>query len=230
MHAGNERALGRKAQNRQVIQDAMAGRGPAPQVRRYCSECGERRQDIPVARIRSVHLETALDGLRPDVLLVGEANAPLCAVEVFHRHAVGTAKAERLQIPWVELLATQVLDDPLVWFPSQDHLKSLPCGHRVAPVAVPVIPRSQWPEYRVVLARDGYEDEVWVEHYKSMDHALNSVDKHIRSARWRHTRDKLLGRRPFGLVRITVASDRELARAEWWYSWTNEVIEQRPSE
>lgn len=209
----------------------MAGRGPVPRVRRDCSECGVRLQEIPVDRIRDVRLEPALDGVRPDVLLLGEDHSPICAVEVFHRHAVGTAKAGRLRIPWVELLANHVLDNPLLWCPSQDHLKPLPCGHRVAPVAVPVIPRSQWLEYRIVLARDGHQDEVWVEHYRSMDHALDSVDKHLRSAQWRHSRNKMLRRRPFGRVRISVASDRELARAEWRYSmWMVEVIEPRPSD
>jgi hypothetical protein len=113
-----------------VVRAALLDSGERPVIHRRCPSCSkEILQPLPPT-VRGVEVEAALDGLRPDILLLDGAGKPLCAVEVLHTHAVSWEKAERLPIPWIELAADEVLSDPLLWRPRQDGLRPLACDHR----------------------------------------------------------------------------------------------------
>lgn len=60
------------------------------------------------------------DGLKPDILLLGEGG-PVLGIEVLVTHPVDAAKAARTSHPWVEVDAMQVLKSPHAWKPSQAH-------------------------------------------------------------------------------------------------------------
>jgi hypothetical protein len=102
-------------------------------IYRRCEHCWvEREQELP-DKVRSVRLEERIE--RPggtviaDVALLDSDGAPLAVVEILQTHKVDDPKAVKLQgLPWIELKATDVLDDALNWRPSQARgLKRLPC-------------------------------------------------------------------------------------------------------
>ena len=69
------------------------------------------------------------DGLKPDVLLLYEG-VPTLGIEVVVTHAVDQAKAMRLNHPWIEVKAMQVLQSPRSWKPVQmSHPWSGTCQH-----------------------------------------------------------------------------------------------------
>jgi hypothetical protein len=108
----------------QVVRSSRAG-GPAPEVIRRCPRChGPHRQRIPES-VHSAIVERPLDtGAVPDVMLLGPDGRALAVIEILATHAVDEAKKPKLTVPWIELSADHVLDDPLVWVPVQDHLNA----------------------------------------------------------------------------------------------------------
>jgi ssDNA-binding Zn-finger/Zn-ribbon topoisomerase 1 len=52
---------------------------------------------------------------------------PVLGIEVLATHAVDEIKADALQIPWVELLAEKVLENPYDWRPVAARLKEVTC-------------------------------------------------------------------------------------------------------
>jgi hypothetical protein len=58
------------------------------------------------------------DGLKPDVLLSNKG-LPILGIEVVVTHAVDAAKAGKLNHPWIEVEARQVLRSPRSWKPVQ---------------------------------------------------------------------------------------------------------------
>jgi hypothetical protein len=113
-----------------VVRAAVSDSGKRPLIHRRCPTCWKTFQHPLPQSVRGVQVEAALDGLRPDVLLVDGAGQPLCAVEVLHTHAVSWEKAQRLRVPWIELAADEVLSDPLLWRPRTEGLRPLVCDHR----------------------------------------------------------------------------------------------------
>lgn len=99
-----------------------------PHVHRRCPECGRCPVPLPEA-VKDARVEGAVAGFRADVLLLGDEQKPLCAIEVLHTHTVSLEKAEGLSIPWIELRATAVLASPLLWTPLREGTKRLPCDH-----------------------------------------------------------------------------------------------------
>lgn len=108
----------------QVVRSWRAG-GPAPMVIRRCPRChGPHRQQIPES-VHSAVLERPVDSCAvPDVTLLSADGGTLALIEIFATHAVDEAKKLMLSVPWIELAADHVLEDPLVWVPLQDHLKA----------------------------------------------------------------------------------------------------------
>lgn len=100
-----------------------------PVIHRRCLECGKVvAQPLP-EKVKDARVEGTVDGFRADVLLLDDAQRPLCALEVLHTHAVTQEKAEDISIPWMELAAAEVLASPLQWFPRRDRLRRLRCDH-----------------------------------------------------------------------------------------------------
>ena len=110
-----------------VVRDAISGQGKRPVVHRRCPKCAKQTQEQLPAAVRDAKVEAPLGGLRPDVLLFDGVGKPFWAVEVLHTHAVTPEKAERLQIPWLELAADEVLSDLLSWRPRNDGLGPAAC-------------------------------------------------------------------------------------------------------
>ncbi len=118
-----------KHQILQVIEEWKDGAGPQPCMSRPCPRYGCDGgivQDVPhdiTHAAAEVRLE---DGSIADVVLFRGTDAAV-AVEILVTHPVGSQKAERLSVPWMELLAVDVLNRPYWWLVSQDGLQPFPC-------------------------------------------------------------------------------------------------------
>lgn len=101
-----------------------------PNIHRTCLECGKVvAQPLP-RKVREARVEEAIDGFRADVLLLDEAQHSVCVIEVLHTHAVTEEKAKGLSVPWIELVAVEVLASPLQWVPRRANgLRPLRCDH-----------------------------------------------------------------------------------------------------
>lgn len=92
-----------------------------------CSQCHSLLQrEIPHDAFTSSAVEERVGPFICDVVAMKE-NIPILAVEIFKSHAVGDEKAEKLELPWVELDAAEVLEDPSNWRPVQMRLKPVTC-------------------------------------------------------------------------------------------------------
>jgi len=136
-----------------VVRDKVSGQGKGPAIYRRCLRCGKQTQEQLPDGVRDARVEASHGGLRPDVLLYDGGGNPLWAVEVLHTHAVTPEKAERLQIPWLELAADEVLREPLSWRPCKGGLRPLACCQRdeVANLQrAPARDPAPWPRAAVV--------------------------------------------------------------------------------
>jgi hypothetical protein len=97
---------------------------PPPEFVRRCPRChGPHRQPLP-GSVCNVAVERPLStGVVPDLTLLDADDYPIAAIEILATHRVDEGKLPRLSLPWVELIAAHVVEDPLVWVPVQDHLK-----------------------------------------------------------------------------------------------------------
>lgn len=92
-----------------------------------CSKC-----DSPVQRelAHSAFTNSAIEErIGPFVcdVVAFKDGRPVLAVEIFNSHALSDEKAEQLDLPWIELEATEVLADPFNWRPVQMRLKPTLC-------------------------------------------------------------------------------------------------------
>ena len=106
---------------------AMQDGGPRPKIRRPCPGCGfVVFQRLPLSMTASVEWHHG-SGRVLDVALFAGA-AVMAGVEILHTHRVDAAKAADLApLPWVELKAEDVIDNPLVWRPKQDFFRRWDC-------------------------------------------------------------------------------------------------------
>ncbi len=101
----------------QVVNDWKGGHGEVPMVERACPSCTVLwRAPLP-ARISAAAVEVSVNGRwRVDVGLT-QGDQVVAAVEIFHTHKTGGEKADDITIPWTELRAAAVIEEPLVWRP-----------------------------------------------------------------------------------------------------------------
>lgn len=101
----------------QAVNDWKAGRGSVPVVERVCTSCNVPwRAPLP-DRIAAAAVEvTLMNRWRVDVGLF-QGDRVVAAVEILHAHRTGGEKAADLAIPWTELSAASVLEEPLLWRP-----------------------------------------------------------------------------------------------------------------
>lgn len=112
----------------QVVMASLADPGLRLEIHIRCPDCKKGPLALP-ASVKSAQVEMAVDGFIADVLLLGDAQQPICALEVLHTHAVPDEKAEGLSIPWIELAAAEVLANPLRWIPRRSGPRPIPCDH-----------------------------------------------------------------------------------------------------
>ena len=112
----------------QVVIASLADPGVRPEIHCRCPDCGKSPRHLP-GSVRSARVEMAVDGFVADVLLLGDDQQPICALEVLHTHAVTDEKAEGLSIPWIELAAAEVLANPMRWIPRRTGPRPIPCDH-----------------------------------------------------------------------------------------------------
>ncbi len=121
---------------RQVLWDWKVGVGPEPTFALECDACGKPVIKSTIPEFDTVQLETPYHarngvwngageadviGARVlDVALLRD-NAVVGGIELRATHAVDELKAEELgSLPWIELLAKDVLDSPTLWKPLQE--------------------------------------------------------------------------------------------------------------
>jgi hypothetical protein len=92
-----------------------------------CSRCRSALQlAIPSTAFTGSAVEERVGSFICDVVAFRESD-PVLGIEIFKTHAVGAVKAEQLEIPWMELTAADVLENPFDWRPTQMHLKPTVC-------------------------------------------------------------------------------------------------------
>lgn len=101
--------------------------GVRPQVLRRCGSCGGKGLQYLPDRVLSAGVEYCLEsGYVVDVAMFG-SDGVIAAVEVYVTHLVTKEKSEGLGIPWVELIGSEVVEEPLLWKPMVDNFKSYKC-------------------------------------------------------------------------------------------------------
>jgi len=118
-----------------------------PQIRSVCATCGgDVWQPMP-RRICNCDTEGRVpgSGRKLDVALLDADGALVAGVEIFNTHRVGAEKEEELKgIPWMELDAREVIEEPLKWSPIKTRgfndtikCKSALCGAIEAMESIP---------------------------------------------------------------------------------------------
>lgn len=112
-----------------VIREWKETGGPRPCIARLCPRYGCEggiTQDVPDDITHADEEVKLADGSVADVVLFRRSD-PAAAVEIRVTHGVGHVKARRMDVPWVELLAEDLLERPYWWVPVQDGLKPFRC-------------------------------------------------------------------------------------------------------
>ena len=110
---------------------------PCPGVESRCKDRAVHTQRLAVPTWDAVALEVGYQGYRLDVAVVC-AGAPVLGFEVLFSHEVPIDKAEQLELPWLELLA----EDILTYRPRVPHRSPVvpylceSCAHRAQRLAV----------------------------------------------------------------------------------------------
>jgi hypothetical protein len=84
-------------------------------------------QDLPEDVTHALEEVRLPSGVIVDVVLY-RGEIPAVAIEVLVTSRVGPEKARRMDLPWMELLAEDVLDRPYWWVAVQDGLRSFRCS------------------------------------------------------------------------------------------------------
>ncbi len=116
----------------QAVNDWRTHTMPPPKIVRTCknSGCHEKHpQPLPNNVARAAVERRLPSGLVVDVALEDSKENVVAAVEVFFSHEVSDAKSARLDLPWIELAADGILDNPTLWIPTKSgHLRSWTCS------------------------------------------------------------------------------------------------------
>lgn len=111
----------------QVVNDWKSGRGTVPIVERVCSGCSAPWTAPLPLRISGAAVEATVKGRwRVDVALTQEDEI-VAAVEILHTHRTVGEKASDLPVPWTELSASAVVEEPLLWRPVGGTKPTKPC-------------------------------------------------------------------------------------------------------
>jgi hypothetical protein len=93
-----------------------------------CYQCGvEFNTALPFGTFTSAAQEVAVASYVCDVVGYRSGGTSL-GIEIFHTHEVDEEKATNLPIPWIELKAEDVINDPHHWKPTQSKLKPSFCS------------------------------------------------------------------------------------------------------
>lgn len=152
-----------------VIREHHHAIGPGIRLECTCGECHAAFEKLlPADVFTASRVEVPVGRFICDVVAFKE-DAAVLAVEVFKSHAVDSDKAGALKLPWIELRADQVLEDPLRWRPVQAHLKPTICPQCKAKRAKLETVRERWklpaahPNYVAAVAScwKCHEEIIW---------------------------------------------------------------------
>ncbi|MHB8137549.1 MAG: competence protein CoiA family protein [Smithellaceae bacterium] len=109
------------------VNNFVNGKGKQPEIVRTCIICsGKHIQKLP-SKITHASEEVRLDtGFIADVGLFGISHIE-AVVEVFVAHLMESKKKENLGIPFIEIKAEDLVNNPTLWTPINDNLKSVIC-------------------------------------------------------------------------------------------------------
>lgn len=142
----------------QVVTDFVQRRGPRPVSLRPCA-CG-RRAEIPLpTSVTDASVEYRLSsGHIADVALMKRSEI-LGLVEIRVTHAVPDDKIQALTVPWIELLADTVLENPLLWIGVRHGQSRVPLCERCSRASAEIARLIQaWKSAIAALAtRDGID-------------------------------------------------------------------------
>jgi hypothetical protein len=141
----------------QVIRE-HAAKGPQISLRCTCDKCHVPfEKPLPSDAFSASQVEVPVGRFVCDVVAIKE-DAAVLAVEIRKSHAVDDDKASALELPWIELKADDVLDDPFRWYPVQARLKPTTCPKCKAKHAKLVEVKARWklppapPDYVAAVA------------------------------------------------------------------------------
>jgi Competence protein CoiA-like family len=93
-----------------------------------CACCHETFQlSLPPSSFSEARLEECIGSFRCDVVALRNHDYVL-AIEILATHAVEEEKTQELSVPWMDISATAVLENPYRWVPTQSRLKPVLCS------------------------------------------------------------------------------------------------------
>lgn len=126
-----------KALLRMVIERNASGESDMIKLQCTCKSCGE----VNAVSIKSKHFDGATEEHRQgefvcDVVAFGEGRERL-ALEVVYTNPMSELKKQNLSIPWIELSALDVIENPYTWRPISAKLLDWTC--RVCRTPAPTV-------------------------------------------------------------------------------------------
>jgi len=101
---------------------------PSPRIIRKCKICNSTiEQMLPDKLTHAVEERTVEGGFIVDVALM-KLNQPIAAIEVRATHKIGIYKRNMLELPFIEVDAYSIIDDPMLWNPEYDNFHHVRCG------------------------------------------------------------------------------------------------------
>ena len=93
-----------------------------------CAECYEEYEmPVPIEKVTGVSLEHRVDSGRVVDVMLLDGEKEVCGLEVHVTHRVSAQKSEDLSMPWLELEASDILEDPMNWRPIAHGLRVSTC-------------------------------------------------------------------------------------------------------
>ncbi len=112
----------------QIISEYQNTKTPSILITCDCTYCSDSTSiKLPKNSFTSATEEYRIGNFICDVIAF-RGSTPVLGIEVLVTHAVDEKKSSELKIPWIELTATEVLDNPYFWRPTASRLKSITCN------------------------------------------------------------------------------------------------------
>lgn len=111
----------------QVVNECTTSASKRLAMSCMCTRCNRAFQSSMSAKAFSrAEIEKRIGPFVCDVVAFRDSE-PVLAIEVLATHAVDEVKARDLGLPWIELSAEAIIDDPYSWRPRNSRLKAVHC-------------------------------------------------------------------------------------------------------
>jgi len=111
----------------QKIATWKSGKAPSPIIQRKCPKCGTiKEQKLPDKVEKAIEEKRLKNGFIVDVGIISNGDI-VAAIEVKVTHGVDENKIKNIDIPFIEVIGEEIIENPMIWRPITDKFKTFKC-------------------------------------------------------------------------------------------------------